>query len=261
MATGWGRRIFTSDAPWRRAAPGRSESLTTGRLVRGAAKIFDKIRRAGSHRHTINYNCEVRLMAKRRKKAKSSGKRPAKVSRTTIRIGRANPHGELANNFVHVFVDDQNLFWGIVNNKYGPDFRIDFGRLLLEGARDSKGQTRGVASAYIAGVIPDDDTFWKVAENRGFKVRRGYLGAGNRSKQDDAYLITDMTRTLYKNPGPSTIVLVAGDADYVPPLEAALEEGWRTEIAFIDRGVSVALERYMHEFREISPYVIEHLPQ
>ena len=91
-------------------------------------------------------------------------------------------------------------------------------------------------------------------------ARRGYLGANKRSKQDDAYLITDLTATLYEEEGPSTIVLVAGDADYVPPLERAMKKRWRTEVAFIDRDVSEALEPVVHEFRTISPHMIEYLP-
>ena len=196
-----------------------------------------------------------------RKKRKSGRNPTQKVQgKLTNRIGRAKAQADLKNDLVHVFVDDQNLFWGIVNNNYGPGFRIDFGRLLLAAAKASSGRTRGVASAYIAGVIPEDDSFWKIAENRGFKVRRGYLGADNRSKQDDAYLITDMVTTVCKEVGPSTLVLVAGDADYVPPLEAALREGWRTEVAFTDRGISSSLEPCTHEFREIFPADIRHMP-
>jgi len=194
----------------------------------------------------------------RGKKKRQKSSRP-KQGGVTIRNGRAAAHGELANDLVHVFVDDQNLFWGIVNDEYGHGFRIDFGRLLLEAAKGADERTRGVGSAYIAGVIPDDDSFWQVVENRGFTVRRGFLGTGNRSKQDDAYLITDMTSTLYEAPGPSTIVLVAGDADYVPPLKRAVEKGWRTEVAFIGRGVSVSLEAETHEFRTMSPAAIEHI--
>ena len=198
-------------------------------------------------------------MAKRRKKSVShpSSRNPGKIQ---IRTGRAQNHKELINDLVHVFVDDQNLFWGIVNDSYGPHFRIDFGRLLIEAAKAPDGHTRGVSSAYIAGVIPDDDSFWEAAKSKGFKVRRGFLGSKNRSKQDDAYLIRDLTRAVCKEEGPSTIVLVAGDADYVPPLELALEEGWRIEVAFLDRGVSSALEPFTHEFRFISPSTIEHIP-
>ena len=196
-------------------------------------------------------------MAKRRKK--STRRAPMKKQGSIVqRISKAPAHGGLANDSVHVFVDDQNLFWGIVNDKYGSGFRIDFGRLLRAAAIDSNhGNPRGVASAYIAGAIPDDDSFWEIAQNQGFEVRRGFRGTNNHSKQDDAYLITDMARTVCKHLGPSTVILVAGDADYAPPLKAALEEGWRTEVAFLDRGVSAALESCVHEFRLISPVDIQ----
>lgn len=177
------------------------------------------------------------------------------------RVARAPSHGELVSPFVHVFVDDQNLFWGIINDRYGKHFRIDFGRLLLEAARGPAGTARGVGSAYIAGVVPDDDYFWQVAKNQGFEVRRGFLaGAGNgkqRSKQDDSYLITEITATLYEKSGPATIVLVAGDADYVPPLLKAVAKGWRVEVVFIDRGVTASLEQVTHEFRELVPTQIQ----
>lgn len=189
-----------------------------------------------------------------------SKRRDATNPAATVRAGGADPHGKLVDNLVHVFVDDQNLFYGIVNDERGRSFRMDFGQLLVTAAMDAKRKGRGVASAYIAGVIPDDDSFWRVAKNQGFEVRRGFLGANQRSKQDDAHLIVDITRTLYKKKGPSTIVLVAGDADYGPPLEAAIQEGWRTEVAFIRRGISTALTRWVHEFRTISATDIEYNP-
>jgi hypothetical protein len=52
-------------------------------------------------------------------------------------------------------------------------------------------------------------------------------------------------------------VLVAGDADYGPPLEESLDKGWRNEIAFISRGGSSALDHLVHEYRLISPAQIE----
>jgi uncharacterized LabA/DUF88 family protein len=189
----------------------------------------------------------VTEMSKKPKMKPGSG-----VSRATFRVGRAQAHQPLIDNRVHVFVDDQNLFYQIVNHEIGKSFRVDFGRLLLEVCKDTNGLTRSVASAYIAGVIPDDDTFWNIAESAGFKVRRGFLGTGNRSKQDDAYLITDLVSTLYEFPGPSTAVVVAGDADYMPPLMKANEKGWRTEVAFLNRGISSSLEAYVHEFRTLT---------
>lgn len=203
-----------------------------------------------------------------RNKNKTSNKKKA-PKRTALRaegqpsswLGGAPSQTRVGDDLVHVFVDDQNLFFGIVNDSfYGRSFRIDFGQLLLEAARDATGRTRGVASAYIAGIIPDDDSFWRIAENQGFTVRRGYLNAYGRSKQDDAYLITDLTATVCERPTPSTAVLVAGDADYSPPLQKALQKGWRTEVAFVARGVSTYLNPYVHQFRIIQPVDIQYSP-
>ena len=149
--------------------------------------------------------------------AKKSSKKQS-INKETFRTGRAPTHKDLLDEKVHIFVDDQNLYYGIKNSEKDKGYRIDFGRLLLEITKDTNGKTRPIGSAYIAGVIPDNDSFWKVAEDRGFTVRRGYLGTGNRSKQDDAYLISDLVETVCTVPGPSTVILVAGDADYVPPL-------------------------------------------
>jgi uncharacterized LabA/DUF88 family protein len=193
------------------------------------------------------------MSAKGKKKNKLAGKE-------TFRTGRANVHGPLSDQLVHVFVDDQNLFYGITNSDKGKGYRIDFGRLLLEVCRDTAGNPRGIASAYIAGVIPDDDTFWKAAQSNGFEVRRGYLGAGNRSKQDDAFLVSEIVETVCTKPGPSTLILVAGDADYVPALMKGLKRDWRTEVAFINRGISISLENYVHEFRTLSADSFELLP-
>jgi uncharacterized LabA/DUF88 family protein len=189
------------------------------------------------------------------------GKKPGPAE---LREGKAAAHKPLVDDRVHIFVDDQNLFWGIVNEQLGRGYRLDFGRLLSAACKKKDGTSRFVKSAYIAGVIPDDDSFWKVAESQGFTVRRGYLGSAGggrqRSKQDDAYLITDMTATLYEQAGPSTIVLVAGDADYVPPLLKAIEKGWRVEVVFLNRGLSSALDPVTHEFRVLNASNVQYFP-
>ncbi|MFB9157443.1 NYN domain-containing protein [Chromobacterium violaceum] len=194
----------------------------------------------------------------------ASKKKANKNQAAYIREGRAAAHGELVNESVHVFVDDQNLFWGLLNSGQERSYRVDFGRLLTEASKNKDGQARFVKSAYIAGVIPDDDSFWRVAEAQGFTVRRGYLsgsgGGGLRSKQDDAYLVTEITSALYENPGPSTIVLVAGDADYVPPLIRANDKKWRVEVAFIERGLSSSLDPVSHLFRTINVASIQYIP-
>lgn len=200
-------------------------------------------------------------MAKRGKKKRQLGNKSGftKNKVSTVEASAAD-HAELVNEAVHIFVDDQNLFYGIVNDTQNRGYRIDFGDLLRVAAQStSKQHAREVKSAYIAGVVPDDDSFWEAAKSKGFTVHRGYLSQGRRSKQDDAYLITSIMETIYEEEGPSTIVLVAGDADYVPPLEKCIRKGWRVEIAFTSEhgGISGRLPPVCHEFRPFSPEDIQ----
>jgi hypothetical protein len=71
------------------------------------------------------------------KRADSTMSKKDRIKRglMTDRTARAPDHRALVNDGVHVFVDDQNLFWGITNDVYGKGYRMDFGRLLLETAR------------------------------------------------------------------------------------------------------------------------------
>ena len=184
---------------------------------------------------------------------KNSNAEPVKAA------GKAPEHGELANNKVHVFVDDQNLFYGITNSTGDRGYRIDFGRLLVQAAKDVEGKDRFVKTAFIAGVIPDDDTFWHKAKKEGFEVKRGYLANG-KSKCDDSYLVAEIMETIYETESPSTIVLIAGDADYIPPLEKALKKGWRVEVFFIDKGMSSSLENYVHLIRSLNHSSVRYIP-
>ena len=228
----------------------------------GAQESHAEHRRANFDLSQPSASMGGRSMAKssRGPQRPKSAKAKSKATVPAVRQGGAPPHQPLVNDVVHIFVDDQNLFWGVVNDEAGHSFRVDFGELALETAKDAKRRQRGVKTAFIAGVIPDDDSFWQIAINHGWEVRRGFLGSNNRSKQDDAYLITDITATLFEQQGPSTIVLVAGDADYVPPLKKALEKGWRVEVVFMAKGLSTALHPVVHEFRTLNPSTIRYEP-
>jgi uncharacterized LabA/DUF88 family protein len=194
----------------------------------------------------------TKFMTKGKKKKSQIASTPKRSNQLTARTARAPAHKPLVNDDVHIFVDDQNLFWGIVNSLADKSFRLDIGLLALMAAKSSLDNTRVIKSAYVAGVVPDDDYFWEIWKQHNFIVNRGFLGHNNRSKQDDAFLIRDMTKTICRAEGPSTIVLIAGDADYGPPLEFAVEEGWRVEVLTTGRGISSALEKYVHEFRTFS---------
>ena len=135
--------------------------------------------------------------------------------------GKAPPHGQLANNKVHVFVDDQNLFYGITNHTGNRGYRIDFGRLLTSAAKDVSGKDRFVSTAFIAGVIPDDDTFWQKAQKEGFEVKRGFI-SNNSSKCDDSYLVAEIMETIYEGMGYFEVLVKKGSALAVSDVGAGI---------------------------------------
>ena len=173
------------------------------------------------------------------------------------RKGEAPAHAILNDPGVYVFVDDQNLWIGGKEEKANGTYRIDFGNLLVVAARDEAGNPRGVRKAVISGTIPPEDSFWQIARNQGFEVRLGYKGFGGRSKQDDTHLVADLVEIVCTVSGPATIVLVAGDGDYIPALQKALTRGWRVEVVFFQRGLAPGLDRFAHAIRIIRPIDVQ----
>src|SRR5690606_27776532 len=105
------------------------------------------------------------MRSQKRAQSQNKPRKAAIPTRIGSHKGGAPDHEALKNQTVHAFVDDQNLFWGIVNHERGIGYRIDFGKLMLKTGQNSAGDQRGIRTAFIAGVIPDDDDFWKVAES------------------------------------------------------------------------------------------------
>ena len=65
-------------------------------------------------------------MSRKSRKKKQQEQQTKNFARSiALFVPRAPPHAPLVDDKVHVFVDDQNLFFGITNNKYGKGFRID----------------------------------------------------------------------------------------------------------------------------------------
>jgi uncharacterized LabA/DUF88 family protein len=168
------------------------------------------------------------------------------------------PHAALINNMVHVFVDDQNIWIEAGKKSPWADYRIDFGELLNVVSKDEKGKMRPVRQAMIAGTIPPEDSFWEVVRNQGFSVKLGYRGFGGKSKQDDHHITADLVETVCEEPGPSTIVLVAGDGDYGPALDKALARGWRIEVCYVEGSLSPAVQERAHRLVKLHPADIEH---
>ena len=83
---------------------------------------------------------------------------------------------------------------------------------------------------------PPNDSIWKFAEKAGFKLVLEDRNVANKEKKIDTGIVSAMVKDAYKNMSQAkdTIVLVAGDADFVPAVRDFVEDSFRVEVVFWD---------------------------
>ena len=142
-------------------------------------------------------------------------------------------------------------------NVFDPSWRIDFGCLsrLVGGAHN------GLKRAVLIGSRPpDNDSLWKAAEEKGgFEVQvfdRNPISG--REKQVDSAIITQMMKDAYRHAqAGDEFILVAGDADYVPPVKEILEEKMSVTVAFWSHAVSWKLKEAADRFFDLDSHLGE----
>ncbi|XDZ64976.1 NYN domain-containing protein [Alphaproteobacteria bacterium LSUCC0684] len=150
-----------------------------------------------------------------------------------------------------IYVDNSNLFIegkrvAAVRNGLARDilqamnqdiqdnsYSIDFGKLyqFLTGT-----DCPTIGRCYLLGSRPPpNDTLWDIAERAGFEVKVVDRNIRNKEKKIDTGIATEMVADAleYANKKLDTITLVAGDSDYVPPIERLINAGFKNvEVAF-----------------------------
>ena len=164
---------------------------------------------------------------------------------------------------LHIFLDNSNVWIEgqraatgdpIATERMDAAYRIDFGR-LLEYVR--KG--RNIVDARLYGSEPPpNDTVWNIAKDCGFvpKVfKRNFQG---REKKVDTQLCVDATTAFYTHtPRNRILVLLAGDADYMPVVETALERAWKVEVYFWANASKELRQDKRMNFFNLTPHVLE----
>lgn len=164
---------------------------------------------------------------------------------------------------LHIFLDNSNVWIegqrAATGSSFGDDrkdaaFRIDFGKLL-----DHVGKGRTIVEAKLYGSEPPpNDTVWNIAKDRGFAPKVFKRDFRNREKKVDTQLCVDVTRTVYTNlPSNRVLVLIAGDADYLPAVEVALQQKWKAEVYFWANANRDLREDSRFPFFDLSPHVFE----
>ena len=134
---------------------------------------------------------------------------------------------------------------GIVDHAW----QMDYGKLYEFLCGDD-------AVARLWGSPPPGDSFWNMLHRKGFnptvydknvvgKEKKVDVGIGSRMTKD-AYTVIDRKK--------DELILVAGDADFVPVLEDLKSEGFRVDVAFWDHAIARELRGLAKQFISLTKY-------
>jgi uncharacterized LabA/DUF88 family protein len=133
----------------------------------------------------------------------------------------------------------------------------DFGRLY--GAICPDGALIGRSSLF-GSRPPANDSLWKLAENAGFQVEVFDRNFSNKEKEVDSAITTQILEDsfLYMKSDQDRVVLVAGDRDYVPPIESLARRGIPTTVIFWQHATARDLRAKADDYSPLDP-LFEHI--
>lgn len=130
-------------------------------------------------------------------------------------------------------------------------WRLDFGRLYQAVCpRDAQiGR-----SSLFGSRPPDNDSLWEIARRQGFEVDVFDRNAGNKEKQVDVAIATQMMEDSYEYMSADRgdrVVLVSGDRDYLPTLRSLEKRGFPMTVVFWSHGMSHELRDSADDYFEL----------
>ncbi|MEZ4301537.1 MAG: NYN domain-containing protein [Polyangiaceae bacterium] len=98
------------------------------------------------------------------------------------------------------------------------------------------GQKSEIGAAKLWGSPPPGDTFWKMIETKGFKVKTYDKSPKGKEKKVDVAIAHEITKDAYTvlagKQSAVEITLAAGDKDFCPVVEDLRAQGFRVVVAF-----------------------------
>lgn len=154
-----------------------------------------------------------------------------------------------------VFVDNSNLWIegkkisGRCSKPPLPSnglYRIEYGKLLhhVLAGRD----LADVPKLY-GSEPPPNDSVWKMIRSKGFDVKVFKRNIFNKEKGVDMRMGLDIGKLVLTTKPPSTIIMVAGDADFIPVVDDAHAEKWFVEVWYWSNAagdLKKAVDRFEH---------------
>jgi uncharacterized LabA/DUF88 family protein len=150
----------------------------------------------------------------------------------------------MADREMHLFVDNSNVLlegrrFAEMRRKHKPrlspyldnSYEIDWGKFLYV---IKEKDTRALAEVpFLYGSRPPpNDSVWQRIRDDGFDVKVFDRNIRNKEKGVDMEMGMDVAERLHTVQPPRTILIAAGDADYVPAVARAKTKGWKVEVWF-----------------------------
>jgi uncharacterized LabA/DUF88 family protein len=147
-----------------------------------------------------------------------------------------------------------NIFDAMNNKILDNAYRLDFGKLHNFVAGNDPAKIR--RATLFGSRPPQNDSLWQIAKNVGFETVIEDRNVSNKEKKIDTGIVSAMTRDAYKNvdKAADTLTLVAGDADFVPPVRMLIEDGYRVEVVFWEHAAK-ELKETCSKFISLNPYL------
>lgn len=127
-----------------------------------------------------------------------------------------------------------DIYDAIDRRVFDFSWRPDYGKLH----QLVRGDQKEIGAAKLWGSPPPSDSFWKMVEKKGFKVKTYERSHGKEKKVDVAIAYEIAKDSLRIEKGTSEITLVAGDKDFIPVIEDLVSEWYNVSVAFWDHAAA-----------------------
>lgn len=172
----------------------------------------------------------------------------------------------MADPILYAFVDNSNVLiegrrFSEMKRKgrsklsaFGDDsYEIDWGKFLyVLKEKDSRGLAE--VPVLYGSRPPPNDTVWNRIREDGFDVKIFDRNIRNKEKGVDMEMGMDIAEILHTVSPPKTIVIAAGDADYVPAVERAKIKGWTVEVWFWSNAAA-ELKKVASRYSNLDPHL------
>lgn len=145
---------------------------------------------------------------------------------------------------LHLFVDNSNVLLegrrfsekqrsgtGKLSPGVDNSYQIDWGKFLYL-AKLQGGRLLSQVPVLYGSRPPPDDSIWQQIRDEGFDVKLFDRNIRNKEKGVDMEMGMDVVERVLTVSPPKTILIAAGDADFLPVIKRAVARGWKVEVWF-----------------------------